>query len=50
MMIAIPEAEWHIFSRMRPAEMVATLRELAQKVQLKASVVENDTKRLSLLV
>ena len=36
MMIAIPEAEWHIFSRMRPAEMGATLRELAQKVQLKA--------------
>ena len=36
MMIAIPEAEWRIFSRMRPAELVATLRELAQKVQLKA--------------
>ena len=36
MMLAIPEAEWHIFSRMRPAEMVATLRELAQQVQLKA--------------
>src|SRR5436853_4359585 len=32
MMIAIPEDEWHVFSRMRPAEMVATLRELAQKV------------------
>ena len=36
MMIAIPEAEWRVFSRMRPAEMVATLRELAQKVRLKA--------------
>jgi len=35
MMIAIPEDEWHVFSRMRPAEMVATLRELAQKVCLK---------------
>ena len=36
MMIAIPEAEWRVFSRMRPAEMVATLRELAQKVRLEA--------------
>jgi hypothetical protein len=36
MMIAIPEAEWRIFSDMRPAEMVATLRELAEKVRLKA--------------
>ena len=36
MMIAIPEDEWPIFSRMRPAEMVRTLRELAQKVSLKA--------------
>ena len=36
MMMAIPEAEWRVFSRMRPAEMVATLRELAQKVRLKA--------------
>ena len=36
MMIAIPEEEWHIFSRMRSAEMVATLRALAQKVCLKA--------------
>ena len=36
MMIAIPEGEWRVFSRMRPAEMVATLRELAQKVCLKA--------------
>ena len=32
MMIAIPEDEWRVFSRMWPAEMVATLRELAQKV------------------
>ena len=36
MMIAIPEDEWRVFSHMRPAEMVATLRELAQKVRLKA--------------
>jgi hypothetical protein len=36
MMIAIPEDEWRVFSRMGPAEMVATLRELAQKVRLKA--------------
>jgi hypothetical protein len=36
MMIAIPEDEWRVFSRMRPAEMVATLRELAQKVHLAA--------------
>jgi Transposase DDE domain len=36
MMIAIPEDEWRVFSRMRPAEMVATLQELAQKVCLKA--------------
>ena len=36
MMIAIPEEEWQIFSRMRPAEMVRMLRELAQKVSLKA--------------
>jgi IS4 transposase len=36
MMIAIPEDEWRVFSRMRPAEMVATLRALAQKVRLKA--------------
>jgi len=35
-MIAIPEDEWRIFSRMRPAELVATLRALAQKVHLKA--------------
>jgi len=36
MMIAIPADEWRVFSRMRPAEMVATLRALAQKVRLKA--------------
>jgi Transposase DDE domain len=36
MMIAIPEDEWRVFSRMRPAEMVAILKELAQKVRLKA--------------
>ena len=36
MMIAIPEDEWRGFSRMRPAEMVATLKELAQKVHLKS--------------
>lgn len=36
MMIAIPEAEWRIFSCMRPAEMVATLREWAEKVRLQA--------------
>jgi hypothetical protein len=34
MMMAIPEDEWRVFSRMRPAEMVATLRELAQQVCL----------------
>jgi hypothetical protein len=32
MMIAIPEDEWRVFSRMCPAEMIAMLRELAQKV------------------
>jgi hypothetical protein len=35
LMMAIPEDEWRVFSRMRPAEMVATLRELAQQVCLK---------------
>ena len=34
MMIAIPEEEWRIFSCMRPAEMVATLRALAEQVRL----------------
>jgi hypothetical protein len=36
MMIAIPEDEWRVFSRLAPAEMVATLKALAQKVSLKA--------------
>ena len=36
MMMAIPADEWHIFRRMRPAEMVATLRALAPKVRLEA--------------
>jgi hypothetical protein len=36
MMMAIPEDAWRVFSHMRPAEMVATLRALAQKVRLKA--------------
>ena len=36
MMIAIPADEWRVFSRMKPAEMVATLRLLAQKVRLSA--------------
>ena len=36
MMTAIPEEEWRVFSRMRPAELVATLRVWAQKVCLKA--------------
>jgi hypothetical protein len=31
-MMAIPEDAWRVFSRMRPAEMVATLRTLAQKL------------------
>ena len=37
MMIAIPEEEWRVFRLMSPTEMVTTLRELAQKVRLKAS-------------
>jgi hypothetical protein len=36
MMIAIPEHEWRVFSLMSPSEMVDTLKELAQKVRLKA--------------
>jgi hypothetical protein len=36
MMIAIPEEEWRIFCLMSPAELVATLRELAQQVRLQA--------------
>src|SRR5713101_1853162 len=36
MMIAIPEDAWRVFSRMRPAALVATLKMLARKVRLKA--------------
>jgi len=36
MMIAIPEAEWDVFARMSAPEMVATLRDLAQRVNLQA--------------
>jgi hypothetical protein len=36
MMMAIPEEEWRVFSRMAPAEMIATLRALARKVRLEA--------------
>ena len=36
MRMAIPEDAWRVFSRMRPAAMVATLRELAQTVRRKA--------------
>ncbi len=36
MMIAIPEDEWRVFSHMRPAELVTTLRTLAQQVRLDA--------------
>jgi hypothetical protein len=36
MMIAIPENAWRVFSRMGPAEMVATLQMLARKVRLAA--------------
>jgi hypothetical protein len=36
MRMAIPEDAWRVFSRMHPAERVATLRALAQKVRLKA--------------
>jgi len=36
MMIAIPEEEWRVFSRMAPAEMVATLKMLARAVRLEA--------------
>ena len=36
MMIAIPEDAWRVFSRMRPAEIVATLKMLARKVRLEA--------------
>ena len=36
MRLAIPEDAWRVFSRLRLAERVATLRELAQNVSLKA--------------
>jgi hypothetical protein len=36
MMIAIPEGEWDIFSRMCAPEMAATLRNLAERVNLRA--------------
>jgi len=36
MMIAIPEAEWDVFARMRTSAMVATLHDLAQRVDLRA--------------
>jgi len=35
-MIALPEDEWRVFSHRPPAEMVATLIELAPKVRLEA--------------
>ena len=37
MMMEIPEAEWRVFSRMRPSEMVGVLKALARKVRLQAS-------------
>ncbi len=36
MMIAIPEAAWDVFARMSAPDMVATLRDLAQRVDLRA--------------
>jgi IS4 transposase len=36
MMIAIPEVEWDVFSRMSTPEMVATLLDLARRVNLRA--------------
>lgn len=36
MMMAIPEDAWRLFRRMRPAELVAPLRALAQQVRLEA--------------
>lgn len=35
-MIAIPEVEWDVFYRMSAPAMVATLRDLAQRVNLMA--------------
>ena len=36
MLIAIPEAEWRVFSLMRLPEMVGILKALAQQIRLKA--------------
>ena len=36
MMIAIPEAEWDVFARMSAPDMGATVRDLAQRVDLRA--------------
>jgi len=36
MMIAIPEVEWDVFYRMRAPDMVATLLDLARRVNLRA--------------
>ena len=36
MMIAIPEAQWEVFSRLSADEMAATLLDLAQRVNLRA--------------
>ena len=36
MMIAIPEEEWRVFSRMAPAAFIAILTLLARKVRLEA--------------
>jgi len=36
MMIAIPEVEWDVFARMRTSDMVATLLDLARRVNLRA--------------
>jgi hypothetical protein len=35
-MIAIPKPEWAVFSAMRPADLAAILRDLAQRVRLQA--------------
>lgn len=35
-MIASPEDAWRVFSRMRPAEMVTPLKEVAPQVRLNA--------------
>ena len=36
MMIAIPEKQWRVFSRMTPAEMATTRKMLMRKVRLAA--------------